>query len=527
MAGTVVYDAGSGGRLNAAGDGNATTGWTSDGATVGAEPDFWYTGSYCISVLVKTSEVGMYCTVTSTAFNSSPAKVAILKVIMTNKDSLDGNGITIRIGSGTTAYYPYTQIYTSSTYPIAGGWQVVPIDPNISGYRGTPTGSPNLGAVTYFAFRGDCAATAKSANFGVDAVDYVSYGSGLTVTGTSCTFSDFVTFDEGTTTNRYGLVRTRDGILYVLGILTIGTSTLTTFSDSARVLVFPDGRFSTGFSGLKFGLSNASSTFSLTNCSFIGRGYSNGFNQTASGSDTRPILTVSGTSCAMTWTGCLFQNFGTITLTSQVTATGCTFSQSGGLTLAGGTLTACTIDRPAVATSTAYITCTNDLANISQCKFTSSGTGHAIDIQTAGTYSFVKNTFSGYATDSGTAGDRAIKNSSNGNVIINIDTGDTPSINNTGSSTTTVNNTVTLTLTGIVSGSEVRIYSYNTTTERAGSESVTTGSFSYGYTDAGSKVDIVVFHKEYLYYRISNFTLPGASSSIPVSQTFDRQYKNP
>jgi len=526
---SVVYDAGSAGRLNAA---ESATGWSGTASGIAAEPDYKYQGTYCISGQVKTAEVYVaYTNGSGIAFNGSPVKVWISKVIITNKDALDGNGIILRIGSTSSAYYYYNSVFTSTTYPIPGGWQIVPLDPNISGYRTGTTGSPNLGSVTYFAVGGDCNATSKAPNLGMDAVDYVNHGAGLTLTDgvgvSDGTYLDFVTFDEGTVGNRYGLVRTADGILYVLGVLTVGTSTATLFTDSNRVLVFPDGRFNTGFCGVDFGLQNASTIITLNSCTFIGRGRLNGFGGLASGSDTRPDCTVVGTSGTMNWTGCSFQSFRDITLTSAVIVEGCSFVNGVSLTPAGAPLTGCTFDRPSVATSTAYMQITNNLADIESCSFISSGTGHAIVITTAGEYAFVKNTFTDYATNAGTAGNRAIYNNSGGEVIINIDSGDTPSYTNGTGATTTINNTVTLTLTGIVNGSEVRILDAGTTTVRGGIEEVTGNSFAYGYSDSGSEVDIVIHKEEYIYYRINNFTLPGTSSSVPIAQQYDRQYLNP
>lgn len=171
---------------------------------------------------------------------------------------------------------------------------------------------------------------------------------------------------------------------------------------------------------------------------------------------------------------------------------------------------------------------------LSYCDFTSGGSGHALIITTPGTYSFVGNTFSGYGANESTAA--AIYNNSGGLVVLNISGGgSTPTVRNGAGASTTVNNTVTLTLTGIKTsgptlstGSEVRIYLHNTTTELAGIENCTTGEFEFNYTySAGTYVDIVVLHEEYLYYRIDNYLLGSVSGSLPIQQTPDRQYFNP
>jgi hypothetical protein len=100
-------------------------------------------------------------------------------------------------------------------------------------------------------------------------------------------------------------------------------------------------------------------------------------------------------------------------------------------------------------------------ADISGCAFTSSGTGHGIEITAAGTYTFTGNTFTGYAGTNGSTGNEGIYNNSGGAVTINVVGGSTPTIRNGAGASTTVNNAVTIELTGLIAGS--RIYIENTT----------------------------------------------------------------
>ena len=94
-------------------------------------------------------------------------------------------------------------------------------------------------------------------------------------------------------------------------------------------------------------------------------------------------------------------------------------------------------------------------------------------------------------------------------------------------SAVTVQSAATLTLTGIVDGSEVRIYAAGTTTELYGIESKSAGvDPAYSYTSA-QPVDIVVHSVDYNYWRLNNYSLPSADASLPVSQVFDRNYRNP
>jgi hypothetical protein len=436
-------------------DASVTTNWTAETATPTAETDYFYQGTGCISCQIKTAETGFYYTSAST---SMTGKTWLAKVIITNKDALDGNGIVLRIGSATTAYYNYN-IYSATTYPIPGGWQIVAIDPNVSQWRTGTTGSPNLGAVIYWAVRADCSATSKAPNLGIDAIDWVTNGTGLTGTGgdgasADGTFTDFVTADEGTANNRWGVVATRGGILYVTGVLTIGTATETDFTDSNRVLVFTDNRVTNGFCGVDFGLQNASSVISITNTLFNGRG-------TLTGSDdTRPDFTATGTSGTLALTSCTFNTFRNIDLTSTCTLTSCNFVSGLKITQSSAVLNGCVISGATTATGVAFIT-SNNPANISNCEFTFSA-GHAIEITTAGTYSFSGNFFTGYGADG--TNSAAIYNNSGGAVTLNITSGSTPTVRNGAGASTTINNAVTLTITTVntsnapLSGINVAIY---------------------------------------------------------------------
>lgn len=83
-----------------------------------------------------------------------------------------------------------------------------------------------------------------------------------------------------------------------------------------------------------------------------------------------------------------------------------------------------------------------------------------------------------------------------------------------------------LTLVGLQSGSEVRIYRASDNVELAGIESSGT-SYTYNYTwTEDINVNIIIHHISYEYTRYDNYTLTSSDSSIPVMQRFDRNYSN-
>jgi len=168
--------------------------------------------------------------------------------------------------------------------------------------------------------------------------------------------------------------------------------------------------------------------------------------------------------------------------------------------------------------------------NQTNFSFESDGTGHAIYITQAGTYNLNGWVYSGYGATAST--DAVIHNNSGGAVIINVSGGgDSPTYRNIGGSTTTVNASVTVTLTGLKDDTEVRVFTTATQTELAGIENATTGttdnrsfSFSLG---AGTGVDIRIINVAYEYVKLTNYIIPTTDTSVPVQQRVDRSYVNP
>lgn len=86
----------------------------------------------------------------------------------------------------------------------------------------------------------------------------------------------------------------------------------------------------------------------------------------------------------------------------------------------------------------------------------------------------------------------------------------------------------TLYLTGLKNPTEVRIFEAGTTTEVAGQENVTSGTFSWVFDPAETpSVDISVLALNYQNIRLTSFALSSADVTIPIQQQVDRQYANP
>ena len=129
--------------------------------------------------------------------------------------------------------------------------------------------------------------------------------------------------------------------------------------------------------------------------------------------DTRPVYIATSATGSATYTNCNFIRFASFTLTAGVTFDSCNIVNCSTMTLGGGSLDSCKINGSLLAENESFIT-TSSLTNISGCTFTAGDEGHAINIDTANTYTFTENIFSGYWAHSGTAGDGATFDTTSG-----------------------------------------------------------------------------------------------------------------
>jgi hypothetical protein len=256
----------------------------SGGGAPALEADFVYQRAAgtngAISEQVKGAELGVGFVPTVTVDLTTPRKLHLKCIISTSSvlSATVGAGAEVEIGSGgrRSAWYSYYVAYglgTDPEYPVRGGWLLLAIDPNQAAFRDLATGAPALGSVNWIGFVATMTVTsAKTQNLAMDAIEYVPSAKGLTWTGAAGTFQSFVDYDEGTFTNRYGIISTSEGIIYSIAMLTVGSAVATTFSDTNKVVIWPWQRVGAGAQGLYIDLQNAASTADFTTCIFRGNG---------------------------------------------------------------------------------------------------------------------------------------------------------------------------------------------------------------------------------------------------------------
>lgn len=506
--------------------------WTDlGGGKAASEPDFVYQGTAAVSEKISTTEGGVGLNTGGTTYDfSTTPQVWLAKHIATNSAALNNEGSTggiLEIGSGglRSAYDRY-YVVGGDTYPIKGGWLITPVDPNGGNQSARPGTAPTLSAINYFGWACTFGAASKAENVAMDAVDYIAYGEGLTIVGgdgadADGTFDDFIAYDEDSAgNNRYGVVSSQAGALFVNGTLNIGTATATVFTDTGAVVVWPDASFlnSTGFFGLGIDVQNASSAVSISGSVFISRGTTGGT------VDTRADVTVSGTSGSVTLTSCRFANLRNVVLTSVCTLDGCDIEAAditqGSAHIYDGAIRVVTasgvaaIDDPTFGTS----------SGIHDTAVVQAGSGHAFELSTVGaTVTLTNVTFSGFGAD--TTNSAAIYvSAASGTTTINYSGGSAPTYRSAGA-TVVVQSSITVTYTGLVAGTEVRVYRVSDGAEIDGTESTAGTSFAAGL-QSGVSYNVVIIRKGYIPRRLEGESYT-ATVSVSVNLQPDANYSNP
>jgi hypothetical protein len=427
------------------------------------------------------------------------------------------SGLRVRVGNGTNTgdwYVIGTSFYkggfvtrvidTAADFDVVSGW-------SLTGNPAQLTAVSECGAVF-------TTTTSIMGSFNNCQVDQFTAGLGLRVdagtVGTPNTFETVRAADEDTAF--YGWWSSSNGAVIGKGKLYIGPSTgsaTSVFTDTAFSVIFADERVAVGFYEIETRGAGTDVTWDLASIA------------AANSTNARWTLTIDSTTNSFADTNGVWTGSDQIVLDAAATLTGTTIIDGTRMTQNSADINDITVLDPNVGSGVAYLL-SNNPSLITGSTFESSGAGHAIEINTAGTYTFTDNTFgTGY---SGTGNNAAIwfnPSGGTGDLVLNASGGNITAgnIRNSSSGSVTVNNNVNVTLTGLVNPTEVRVYDLSGNALQ-GQEDVTTGSYIISQS-AGTVVDIRIYATSYLPADIENFTIPSSNTSLPIQQVFDRNYK--
>src|SRR3990167_2825553 len=499
----------------------ATTNWTNIGTgALAAETDFFVQNGICISKPGWTGDAvrGGICNAGAGLTIPSPGAF-FAWVNFWGPGALEtqaNGGDRLIIGSGTTAYKNW-YLKGSDTIKPFEAWQCLPVDPTLT--ADLTTGSPSA-TQQYFGWLARIktgSAIGKGNPWGCDAIRY-GRGTLQSVDGETANFATFAGAEAtaNSTTNRWGLFQAISGGYLMQGHFLMGTAcTAVDFRDSNRIISIANTEKVVASFNL-FEVRNSASRVDWTNITI-----------TALGTVARGNFVMADNATANV-SGCVFTDMGTFGFLSNAIVSTSTFRRCQLVTQGSGQFTSCTFDSTADAVKAMLVA---DPAKITGCTFLSGGTKHAIEATTAGTYAFTGNTFTGYAGTDGDTGNEAFYNNSGGLVTLNISGGTTPSVRNGSGASTVVNSTVTVTVTPLAAGSEVRAYRVSDGVELSGTESSTGSSFALSLP-SGTAVNIVVLGPvsdplvTFTPVRLENrsFTV---NQDLDPGQRSDRNFSNP
>lgn len=473
---------------------DAATGWT---GTTTLDADFKKQGNYALSGVLKTVGVNLAYYTPPSAVNLTNTHIRIwvnfaFGSLLATKAN---HGMAIYVYDGSTV--GLWDMYGVEDYP--GGWVLLTIDTS----KSFNSGSPNLSSITRIGVQ--ITLTASPRNITTTWVDYLVYGNSMEITGG--TSSDPITM-EGIAAvdlaSGYGAINRNNGVYFVNTALVFGDgsgSVNTYFEDDNRIIVFEDQPVNASLYKIEpVGSATNNTTFNLSNTIIKSANIATSFDLTCNNANLDELNFDANT---------IINAAETIFKTGQVIEN-CIWNNCNMVTPGGSTFDSNTITNSAATNALEYPL--ESIADISNCNFYNNT--NAILIATANTYTFDNLKFSGNTYD--------INNTSGGTVIINATNGSNPS---TYLGTVTINNAVTLTITGLVSGSEIRIMQAGTQAVVDGIESSGT-SFAYTYNyPTGYNVDIQIISKGYEILWFGNLTLGSSASSLPVTQQVDRNYK--
>jgi hypothetical protein len=430
-------------------------------------------------------------------------------------------GILVTDTSNYGRFNRFTGLAGANPYPSLGGWVRIWIDADRT--PDAENGTFDKTSVRYFGMQVSAPAvgSGNASNAFIDAIDDVALGDGLLLTGTAGLWQDFLDADEGNTTNKYGVVISLDGVIYCLGRLKLGSSSSLVFNDSGFVIIFPDQPLvASDFMGVTIDLQNGSTNIDWANGVIKAPGTQKG------------DLVVAGTSGAFDAASMSISGLRIITLTAACSLTDSTVTACGQILAGGASLINTVVSDSSDASALLWDVASDPDGKLDGMSFISGGTGHAVQFgtNTPGDPSEITLrdvSFSGYGANDTT--DAAIYNNSGKHLIINIVGGTTPTVRNgSGASTTLVINPITVEFTGLVNGSEIRVYDSSDNSELAGIENVVGNSFSFPHTPEEPLVTAHahIIKNDYEFIRLEGIVL-DQDRSIPIQQRLDRNYSNP
>lgn len=433
-------------------------------------------------------------------------------------DTYANGGFRVMVGNTFDDFYSWDVGGSDKGFYPYGGWQNHAVDPTIGSPDDT-VGTPDDTWSHVGAAVKNLTAVGKGNPHGVDAIRFGRGSSIFTIgdSGDPANFAGFAAADEASST-RWGLARTIPGGYLWKGRMQLGTAGVAVYATDENASITWDETPKVGANFNLIEINHASSVVNWTNV--VHRCLS-------TASPTRLLVNADAD---LNWDLCQFYDMGTMSFggttgySTNAKYQGCGQIEPNGANLSNSEFAAYegTVDSGYVN----WDVSTDPNSKLDNCDFTM-GTAltHAIEFDATNsptTMTLVNHSYTGYGAGGSTSATLYFKRTG-GTVTVNYN-GDLPTYKTAGATIDLVSS-VTITLTGLIAGTEVRVYDESSGAVVDGIESSGT-SWAFSYS-AAEVVYIRIFHVQYKPADIESYTIPGTDTSIPVAQSFDRNYSNP
>ena len=504
-------------------DCESSANFSTDGSQLGDTnvAGFFYEGARAVEVQHTNTDEATFATNNSagTALNLNLTSTTVYLIAKDNlTDTEANNGVQIVLGDGTRRYGYTVGGNDGGGIKLSGYWIGYKLDtsninlttPDVV-YAGT--GTLSIAAITQVGFGSLHAAKARG-NITNLFLDYIAYDANadyhLTINGgtvgTPETFSDVATDDVATGTAPWGIVsQPITGSFSIFSSTEWGdTGTADSYFETSNESIFLLGEtISSGnFLFRVVGNTTGTNSFVATNSAFNGVTRATG---------SRPVFDWSDANVdTLTLSNCGFVNIGTQTFGANnisKSVSGCTFTGCDQISFNGTEVTNCTFNGSNSANGVMLVDTASEVVNQTNLTFNAevSGTpsGHAVEINaTTGSFQFTNWTFTsgdfstGTDANGGSTGDAnaaVFCSASTGSITIEVIGGTTPSIFAPNGVTVTVVNNVTVTISGVLGNSEIKVlptsgspYSGNTLSDFTSPIATETVSADTNTGDGGS-----------------------------------------
>lgn len=468
--------------------------------------------------------------------------------------------------TGTT---PSNGLSNSKTWYVGGnedalsGWGCYVVDPNSA--SDLTLGTPNAASVNRVGIRAKMLGTVgggavKPVNVVFDAT---RYGTGLTYQGDTAgnpgNFTNILS-TAMSATNAWGILTSDSSIWFGAGKMDFGTTgqtSISSFKSTGQTFVWRNYPVAATFYAWRLrGAAGFATTFQLGDFTsgLVSKGnVIKGAGDPTSATHATWSLDVGADVTANIYASNLSELYrGTFTTTT--TMRGCVINNFGNIVANGSTINDCSFSdlrttapisatygievttAATIITNSKFVNCpsavywnvaTNPNTYLTGTSFTSGGTGYAIVLGPNCPAAIVLTdvVFSSYGITGTT--NAAIHNNSGKSITITVaGLGTTPTYNNgAGATTTVISGQRTLTLTGLISGSDIVINTTSTVTQILDVDQNVGSTYAYSYTYAASTfVDIKIMKAGYSPYQVYNYNLANSDASLPIAQVIDRTY---